>query len=138
MLIELRDGDTIFVYNPAPGDSENTKILIDHLRRMAPGKSNVRVVVVDGSPFRIEVYRPSVAAEAEEHDGWYSFESAPMDGQIFDAWVMDGEHGNRRIPGVSFIKGVFMVHSTMAYEFRPIGEYGTPTHWRYPPQGPKT
>ncbi|QBQ72141.1 hypothetical protein Milano_119 [Agrobacterium phage Milano] len=138
MLIELKDGDTVII--GAVDIEKNRQFYTDICDSLGRGLSNAHFYYAPAEYHSVTVYRPSSTKDAppvEKHDGWHSFESAPMDGQIFDAWVTDGERGNRRIPCVSFIKGVYQVHSAMAYEFRPIGDYGTPTHWRYPPQGPK-
>lgn len=133
MLIELKDGDTVFVYNPSSGESENTNILCHHLERMAPKESNVRVVIIDGFPFKIEVYRPPTPPEpVDEHDGWFAWDSAPRDGQEIDVWI----EPRGRVPEVYFEHGGFFYYDE-GEKCALIDRLGTPTHWRYPPKGPK-
>lgn len=128
MLIELKDGDTVFV------TTRDVNFDFPMLREI----EGIKVVhVIDGrKPFDITVIRPPVPVKdvmpAEEHDGWFPMNTAPRDGQFFDAWVVDSPLGDHHISGVRFTNDVFRVHDST-----PVGHYGTPTHWRYPVKGPK-
>lgn len=136
MLIELKDGDTVIISRlRAVSDDTFYDKMCESLGR---GLKDVKFFTYEGKEHSISVYRASPTPEpVEEPDGWFTWESAPRDGQLIDAWVMHSENGNRRIPGVSFIDYDFFVHSSKDYSFREISEFGTPSHWRYPPKGPK-
>lgn len=135
MLIELKDGDTVIIYGNA--DYFTKDYYNNMAEAMMRGLKDVKVFMASAPHDSIVVYRASPSAPVEEHDGWFAWDSAPRDGQLIDAWVMHSEQGNRRIPCVSFIDHDFFVHSSKDYSFREISEFGNPTHWRYPPKGPK-
>jgi hypothetical protein len=131
MLIELKDGDTIVVYTPRGADNKD---LIEHLKRMAPDGNNVKVLIIESDhAFRMDVYRPPVApAPVEEHDGWHPWETAPRDGQEIDVWI----EPRGRVPEVYFEHDGFFYYDE-GEKTSLTGRFGTPSHWRYPPQGPK-
>lgn len=127
MLIELKDGDTVFV------TTRDVNFDFPMLQQI----EGVKVVhIIDGrKPFDITVIRPPVVkdvAPVEEPDGWFPMHTAPRDGQAFDVWVVDSPFGDHQICGVFFVDGLFRVLGG-----KPIGSHGTPTHWRYPVKGPK-
>lgn len=131
MLIELKDGDTIVVNVPRGADQLH---LVEHFERMAPPNGGIKVLLIESDHgFRIEVYRPPVAAPApvEESDGWFAWESAPRDGQEIDVWI----EPRGRVPEVFFTNDCFQFFDDG--EKCSINRIGTPTHWRYPPKGPK-
>lgn len=77
-----------------------------------------------------------IAFEAGMRAGeWQPFDTAPIDGSYFDAWVEPNNRTEkaRRIPHVQFVEndGYFWADD------EPLFSLGRPTHWRPEPEGPK-
>ncbi|QIW87623.1 hypothetical protein Ab1vBOLIVR4_gp106 [Agrobacterium phage OLIVR4] len=131
MLIELKDGDTIVIYGDVSlGASDHYKNMAESMTR---GLKDTKVFMAKSAQDSIVVYRSVPSADpAEEHDGWFPMHTAPRDGQVIDVWAVDNRDVGSIVHGVMFYEEVFRFAGGI-----PVGERGTPTHWRYPVKGPK-
>ena len=133
MLIELKDGDTVIIYGNMDHLAAQSyyQNMTDALGR---GLKEVKFFMASAPQDSIVVYRASnPPAPVEESDGWFTWDSAPRDGQEIDVWI----EPRGRVPEVRYSE-------THRFYFFDEGEKGSlhdidgkPTHWRYPPKGPK-
>jgi len=129
-LIELKDGDTIIIYGNA--DYMTKDYYSNMAEAMTRGLKDVKVFMASAAQDSIVVYRASPSATVEEHDGWHPWETAPRDGQEIDVWI----EPRGRVPEVYFEHDGFFYYDE-GDKTSLTGRFGTPSHWRYPPQGPK-
>lgn len=130
MLIELKDGDTVIIYGKMDWEAQ------DYYGKMSEaltrGLKDVKIFMASAPQDSIVVYRASTPpAPVEESDGWFTWESAPRDGQEIDVWI----EPRGRVPEVFFTDDCFQFFDDG--EKCSINRIGTPSHWRYPPKGPK-
>lgn len=132
MLIELKDGDTIIISRLKNVDDDT---FYDKMcESLARGLKDVNFFTYEAAEQSISVYRALPApAPVEEHDGWFTWDSAPQDGQEIDVWIPGGRG---RVPEVYFEHGAFFYYDE-GDKCDLITRFGNPSHWRYPPKGPQ-
>lgn len=84
--------------------------------------------------FTVKAFKIAFDAGVASVGTWQPWETAPIDGTYFDAWVEPNKKGREgfRAPHVHFDLDAFWTTET---EY--LYELGTPTHWRPEPEGPK-
>lgn len=133
MLIELKDGDTVIIYGDMSHSAaqEYYTNMTDALGR---GLKDVKFFMGSAPQDSIVVYRASTPPAPVEDDGWFTWESAPRDGQEIDVWM---SNSCGRIPTVYFEHGDFFFYDDGEKVSLIERRGGPPTHWRYPPKGPR-